>query len=841
MLLTRRFKSPVNTLAALSAFSYPVSAPVAHPPARARLARTMASSAPLDAPKQPKHAQDSWRLPTPSSPQPTLKVYNSLTRSKVDFVSKRPGVVTWYNCGPTVYDASHMGHARNYMAQDIMRRILRDYFGYDVNFVMNITDVDDKIIVRARQSHLLTNYISELSSSSSPLPRALQEVMAAWTAYFFKTLSSSLAAPPASSDYAAAQIGWVEVQQFAKDPKWVEEQKVKNEKFSMYLTSVQGGYEALIKAQDQEKSGKVGVEEAKELVEANRDAVGLWLDKQLGASVTDPAVFRDLAAFWEESFFNSMSALHVERPTTLTRVSEYIPEIVSFVEGIVKRGFAYEGGGSVWFDTVNFEGAKGEEGEGDEEWKHTYAKLQPWSKGNRELLEDGEGSLTSSAGKRSAADFALWKSSKPGEPAWPSTWGPGRPGWHIECSVMASAVLGDNMDVHSGGVDLAFPHHDNEIAQSEAFHNCRQWVNYFLHTGHLHIEGLKMSKSLKNFITIDDALKTHSARQLRFAFLMQNWSARLDFKESSMQEVRNSEGVLNNFFALIKALAVEAKERSVASDGRHYYEQAEIDLMSKLGSAQSAFRSALCDSFDTPTAIQVLLDLVSATNIYLSRGRNNVNVNVLFAVEEWVTRQLRMFGLGEGAPVDAQGEKVIGWGMAVAKGEESDVNRESVLMPYLRALSGFRDQVRQLAMSGAPASEILALSDRLRDVDLVDLGVALDDQDDGKAMVKLVPPEVLRQARDAKAAAAQEKLARKAAAAAAAEAKRLERLEKGRVPPTEMFRSNPEYSEFDAQGLPTKDKDGAELPKSRGKKLLKEWQMQEKLHKEFLAEQAKGQ
>jgi cysteinyl-tRNA synthetase len=213
-------------------------------------------------------------------------------------------------------------------------------------------------------------------------------------------------------------------------------------------------------------------------------------NQQLGSTVTDPAIFRNLAAYWEESFFKSMSALHVERPTTLTRVSEYIPEIVTFVEGIVNRGLAYEAGGSVWFDTAKFEGAQGVESndEGDEGWRHTYAKLQPWSKGNRELLEDGEGvslvlpflapdppsddverigSLTTTIGKRSAADFALWKASKPGEPEWTSTWGPGRPGWHIECSVMASAVLGDGMDVHSGGVDLAFPHHDNEIAQSE--------------------------------------------------------------------------------------------------------------------------------------------------------------------------------------------------------------------------------------------------------------------------------------------------------------------------------------------------------------------------------------
>ena len=148
-------------------------------------------------------------------------------------------------------------------------------------------------------------------------------------------------------------------------------------------------------------------------------------------------------------------------------------------------------------------------------------------------------------GKRSASDFALWKTSKPGEPHWPSPWGEGRPGWHIECSVMASAVLGPGMDVHSGGEDLAFPHHDNEIAQSEAYHNCRQWVNYFLHTGHLHIEGLKMSKSLKNFITIDEALLRYTARQLRFAFLSTNWSARVDFKESTMQDIRNSEDGLN--------------------------------------------------------------------------------------------------------------------------------------------------------------------------------------------------------------------------------------------------------------------------------------------------------
>ena len=171
-----------------------------------------------------------------------------------------------------------------------------------------------------------------------------------------------------------------------------------------------------------------------------------------------------------------MDRLRVRRPDTLTRVTEYVPEIVEFVKRIVENGYAYELEGSVYFDTVVFDSSE----------NHTYAKLEPWSKGNRELLAEGEGwsltistcilgndiyirtgALSVTTGKRSASDFALWKASKPGEPSWPSPWGPGRPGWHIECSVMASAIFGDNMDIHSGGIDLAFPHHDNEMAQSE--------------------------------------------------------------------------------------------------------------------------------------------------------------------------------------------------------------------------------------------------------------------------------------------------------------------------------------------------------------------------------------
>ncbi|KAK0242105.1 tRNA synthetases class I (C) catalytic domain-containing protein [Armillaria nabsnona] len=765
--------------------------------------------------------QPPWAIPEPIQKEPVLKVYNSLTKSKDIFIPKNGRQVKWYNCGPTVYDASHMGHARNYVTQDILRRIMSDYFGYDIHFVMNITDIDDKIIKRARQNHLLDKFRAETTSVSSDL---IDRIRVAWRTYVREKVGKGLPDTRVLSP-GEEDTKWSEIAVLAQNAQWKQDCLRRDEKFDMYLSSASRTVAAVETAQRQLDAGNTSAEAAQTLIDDSQDVLAEALDTEFGSTVTDPAVSRSLATYWEGRFFDDMARLRVRDPDTITRVTEYVPEIVQFVERIVSNGYGYVADGSVYFDTQAFDSAD----------NHAYAKLEPWSKGNRELLEDGEGglSLKNRVGRRSASDFALWKASKEGEPSWPSKWGPGRPGWHIECSVMASEILGDNMDIHSGGIDLAFPHHDNEIAQSEAYHECGAWVNYFLHTGHLHIEGLKMSKSLKNFITIDEILQRHSARQLRLAFLTQLWNAKVDFSESLMTgEVRNIETTLNNFFVTVKALVSQARANGPSLDGSHHYDAPEKELTSSFYEHRSAFRTALCDSFNTPAAIDILRDLVSQTNVYINSRGKDLNVSVVENVAIWVGKMLRMFGLGEGESTE------LGWGQDAVEG---NVNREEVLMPYLRTLSSFRDGVRQLAMqkSETALKDILALCDKLRDIDLVPLGVALDDQEDGKALVKLVPPADLIKARDEKRAAQEAKAAKKAEAVAAERQKRLQKLEKGRVAPDHMFIppnvAEGAYGSWNDDGIPLTDGEGKELSKNQAKKLQKDWSAQKKLHEEFLA------
>jgi len=344
-----------------------------------------------------------------------------------------------------------------------------------------------------------------------------------------------------------------------------------------------------------------------------------------------------------------------------------------------------------------------------------------------------------------------------------------------------------------------------------------------------------MSKSLKNFITIDEILQRHTARQLRLAFLTQLWNSKMDFSESLMTgEVKNIETTMNNFFTVVKALISQAHIEQLIADGNHRYHGPERALTDALYQAQDRFREALCDSFDTPTAVNVLRDLVSRTNVYINSRANELDVSIVERVARWVGNMFRMFGLGEGDSSE------LGWGQASQDGSSS-LNREEVVMPYLRVLSSFRDGVRQLAISkgDGAAKEVLALCDKLRDSDLVPLGVALDDQEDGKALVKLVDPAELIGAREDKRAQVEAKAAKKAAAQEVERQKKQQKLERGSVPPEQLFKppNVPEgvYGSWDDQGVPLTDGEGKELSKNQTKKVQKEWTVQRKLHEEYLA------
>lgn len=421
----------------------------ARPPlrySRLRLQKQPASLTLVATMATPARTQPPWKEPQSSHPA-KLKVWNSLTRSKNDFVPIDPEgkVVKWYNCGPTVYDDAHLGHARNYVTIDILRRVLAGYFGYNLKFVQNITDVDDKIILRGRQQHLLAQFREQNPTWTDQLR---DTTIQAFDAYVGKNL------PLLSENVNIGNFNQESAEKYAnviqgKSLDGVTPPGDKEAKIKMHLRTASSAVTSLL------QPSKESPEDVEIFYSGAEDVLLPYLDSKLGSSIdaSDHTVFTKLTQKYEARFNEDMRNLNVLDPDVVTRVTEYGDQIVTFVARIVDNGFAYKtSDGSVYFDIDSFEKVPG----------NHYARLEPWNRGDKGLLADGEGALSvlKTSEKRSEADFALWKSSKPGEPAWSSPWGPGRPGWHIECSVMASDVLGEQMDIHAGGIDLCFPHHD---------------------------------------------------------------------------------------------------------------------------------------------------------------------------------------------------------------------------------------------------------------------------------------------------------------------------------------------------------------------------------------------
>ena len=378
-----------------------------------------------------------------------MKLFNSMSMKKEEFIPLEPGKVKMYACGPTVYNYIHVGNARPVIMFDVLRRFL-EYKGYEVTFVQNFTDIDDKIINRANEEGLTCVEVAE---------------------------------------------------------KYIGE----------YLADARG----------------LGVREA----------------------------------------------------TFHPKATENIDGIIDIITKLIEKGCAYQTGNDVYFRTASFPG---------------YGNLshQPLD----ELIAGARVDVTEI--KENPIDFALWKGAKPGEPFWDSPWGNGRPGWHIECSAMVRRYLGDTIDIHCGGQDLIFPHHENEIAQSEGFHDL-QFVRYWLHNGFLSIDSKKMSKSLGNFFTVREAAEAYGYENIRMFMLMSHYRSPLNYSGEILNQSKN---------ALERLKTAKRTLEFISNNGSDTLSDSEKAFVESLPRYRERFVESLDDDFNTADAIAVLFEFVRESN-----------------------------------------------------------------------------------------------------------------------------------------------------------------------------------------------------------------------------------
>ncbi len=385
-----------------------------------------------------------------------MKIYNTMTRKKEEFVPMEEGKVKMYVCGPTVYNFFHIGNARPFVVFDTMRKYL-EFRGNTVEFVQNFTDVDDKIINKAREDGITAPEVSE---------------------------------------------------------KYIEE------------------------------------------------------------------------------YYKDAASLNVKKATVHPKVSETIQDIIAFVKDLEDKGYAYQVDGDVYYSTRKFRG---------------YGKL---SGQNIDDLEAGARIMIEEK-KKDPLDFALWKARKePDEIAWESPWGMGRPGWHIECSTMSRKYLGDTIDIHAGGQDLTFPHHENEIAQSEA-HNDKPFANYWMHNGYITIDNEKMSKSKGNFFTVRDILEKYSGEVIRFFLLSGQYRSPINFSEGLMEQAKNSLGRMENAKENLQFL-IEKSQGEISDD--------EAKTLETFDKYRRQFIEAMDDDLNTADAISAMFELITAINTAVKDG-----------------------------------------------------------------------------------------------------------------------------------------------------------------------------------------------------------------------------
>jgi len=309
-------------------------------------------------------------------------------------------------------------------------------------------------------------------------------------------------------------------------------------------------------------------------------------DKIIRRAREEGVPFREVAERYEREYFEAMSRLGVSLPTVVPRATDYIEDMIRMVEGLVERGHAYVAeNGDVYFDVSTF----------PEYGKLSKVRVEELVAGAR--VEPGEG-------KRSPEDFALWKAASPEEPSWPSPWGPGRPGWHIECSAMILRLLGPEIDIHGGGQDLVFPHHENEIAQMEAYTGKSPFVRYWMHVGLVTVKGEKMAKSLKNYFAVKVAVEEFGAEAVRAFLLSAHYRSPLEFSPKAIRAAgRRWESWRS---ALMRG---EAYLRD--SGPSHDLTPEDREVRERVLSARAAFYEAMSDDFDTPRALAAV-DAVSA-------------------------------------------------------------------------------------------------------------------------------------------------------------------------------------------------------------------------------------